>query len=297
MATFCELSTQTKYTLCKLHEGLVLLVKFVLNNYKKENVIEKDLETVLSGIIKSNLVKFKKTGLYKQENYRKNFGDIDPSNPKTFVVKPQICIDSLDVSSLCLLLITPTNTETKTKAFIFEATQKVTRCCYHCKHEELPNHKYKRCNGCKKECNMIHIITFCKMVKFFRDCFAHDSKTVYESLTSEKACLKEFPSCKNWEELWNFMWEITSDCMNVIKDEDEEIEENEKLISEDKFKDFEMEMRWAKKSENVHLLLPKLETQIAHYYKVILGQAEIQDLHRNVESIRKGIFNKVTFLF
>lgn len=292
-ATIHELSIQSKHTLCILHKILVILVKFVLKNH---DAGDKDLEKVLSDIIKQNLVEFQNTGLYRQENYRKYFADPDPCNPDAFVIKDKIPIDTLDVSSLCLLLIT-VKTETKTRAFIFKRTQDVSRCCKHCKHKETASCEYEQCKSCKKECKMIHIKKFCKMVKCFRDCFAHDSTTVYESLASGKGGLKEFP-LNNWEELWEFIWNTTNDCMNAIKgvEEDQGVDEVKKLISEETFKDFEMEMRLGKNSENVHLLLPKVVNQIDHYYKVILDAAELQDLDKDLKSIKKGNFKRYFIL-
>lgn len=271
-----ELYFRTKYILYLLHQILVFLLKFILKNHYASN---KDLENVLSDIIKNNLGKFKATDLYKRDHYKKFFGHSDPNNIGIFLVKAKIPIDKLDVSSLCLLI---------QKDFIFTKTQNACRCCQNCKHNEIGSCEYEKCKGCNKECKVVHIKKFRKMVKCFRDCFSHDTQTVYESLASGKGDLEEFPH-KNWTDLWEFIWEATSNCMNVIKDEDPEADENMKLISKDTFKNFEMEIRLGKETE-IHYLLPKLANQINPYYKVILDAAELQNLDKHLKIIRNGIF-------
>ena len=266
-ATIDELRIQTRHTLCTLHKILVVLLKFVVKNHKIAIANgDKDLEEILSNIVKKHFDEFKKTPLYKQENYKKYFGDLDPYT-KAFTVKANIHINKLDVSSLCLLI---------PKDFIFKDTQNISRCCQNCKHEELESFNFTECKGCNKKCKMMHIKIFCKLVKCFRDCFAHDNDAVYESLVAGKGGLNEFCQ-KNWEELWRFAWNKTSDCMNSIRyvEDNHKVAEEKKLISEETFKDFEMKIRLAKHSKDIHSLLPKdKEVFIEHFNQIILGEAD-----------------------
>ena len=190
-----EINIRVKYVLTTLHQILVIVLKFAVKNH--DHCSDKnDLEKGLAEIVQKNLDKFKKTSLFKEHHYKKYFYDPDPIDVKKSVPKARINFDTLDVSSLSLLI---------TKEFIYHNSYfKLCKCCDKCKHGECSNIKDPhgkcqkkancdydgKCTRCNSvSCSVVNIKRFCNVVKSFRDCFAHDQKIVYKDLASPKPSL------------------------------------------------------------------------------------------------------------
>ena len=286
VAKIYDTEIRVKYILRLLHQILVFILKFLIKNHKQ--CIDKvDLGKSLAEVLKKNEREFKKTKLFSDPNYKRHFCLVDPhTNNLTNALKATVDIESLDIAILTLLI---------TKKFIFEKSH-LTKCCSNCKHNKCscgldPKDCPNKANcglscSCKvAPCDVVRILKFCSVARSLRNCFAHATDVVYQTLQSKRGGLEDFPLTKTWTELWTMVNDETLSCLKTFKGKDLD------LLSMEDYKDFKMDMRIAFR-KHVNFLLPEVESSTKHYYETILGESitrqQISKIDREIFNLRKG---------
>ena len=292
-----ELNIRVKYTMLILHDILLVVLKFVVKNHQQCST-KTDLEIGLSEIVSGMFVKFKGTKLFKEKHYKLYFCDLDKATGED-VPKPKIDFKSMDISSLVMLILSP---------FIRKDSYENFKCCINnCKHDkcscteesrhetcgygkdETKHKKSMKNNVLEENCIIFSIKQFCLVVRNFRNSFSHDNEELYKLLeTGKKGELAEFPS-KNWEEVWTYVNKITCQCMKVIMDKG--IKDKDILLSEDVFKDFEMNLRCANRME-VICMLPVIESRLEDYERIVHQKKEIGEEMKGLTKEMKDLTDK-----